>query len=81
MRRHLVMRLAEAIFVLMLLGVGFLLGSALTGCAEPALPHRPLYESWDQERLKAADHGCPSSVYIAPHGELIQCPPQETPSE
>jgi hypothetical protein len=80
MRRHLALRLAELLFVLMLLGVGFLLGQALTGCdGTGVLQHRPLYESWDQERLKANDHGCPTAIYIAPHGELVQCPPQETP--
>lgn len=30
-------------------------------------------QSWDQENLKRNDHGCPTSVYIAPGGELEQC--------
>lgn len=33
-------------------------------------------QSWDQENLKKDDHGCPTAVFIAPQGELIQCPPQ-----
>lgn len=61
--------------------LGLLLGAALafalTSCAEEpqALPHRPEAQSWDQERLKAQDHGCPEAIFIAPHGELVQCPP------
>jgi hypothetical protein len=30
--------------------------------------------SWDQENLKRNDHGCPTAVFVAPNGELIQCP-------
>jgi hypothetical protein len=45
---------------------------------DPAqLLNRPRYksESWDQENLKAHDDGCPTAIYIAPHGVLVQCPP------
>ena len=74
------MRLEELVFVLMLLGVGFLLGLALQGCkGNGLLQHRPESQSWDQQRLKANDHGCPTAIFIAPQGELIQCPPQENP--
>ena len=45
MRRHLAMRLAEMLFVLMLLGVGFLLGLALQGCdGNGLLQHRAKWE-------------------------------------
>jgi hypothetical protein len=37
------------------------------------LPHRDPAQSWDQERLKAHDAGCPTSIYIAPKGDLEQC--------
>jgi hypothetical protein len=30
--------------------------------------------SWDQENLKRDDHGCPTAIYVAPSGELKQCP-------
>lgn len=30
-------------------------------------------QSWDQENLKRSDHGCPSAVYTAPDGNLVQC--------
>lgn len=30
-------------------------------------------QSWDQENLKKYDHGCPTAIYIAPHGVLEQC--------
>lgn len=30
--------------------------------------------SWDQENLKRNDHGCPTAIFIAPEGNLIQCP-------
>jgi len=32
-------------------------------------------QSWDQENLKKNDHGCPTAIYIAPGGNLQQCPP------
>jgi hypothetical protein len=56
--------------------LGGLLACALTSRAAPkTLPHRPIYESYDQERLKANDHGCPTAIYVAPNGVLTQCPP------
>jgi hypothetical protein len=30
-------------------------------------------QSWDQENLKRNDHGCPTAIFIAPHGNLEQC--------
>ena len=30
-------------------------------------------ESWDQGNLKLHDSGCPSSIFIAPNGNLVQC--------
>jgi hypothetical protein len=53
--------------------LGFVLATALTGCIDEPLPHRPEAQSWDQGHLKAEDHGCPWAVYIAPQGELVQC--------
>ena len=59
MRRHLAMRLAEMLFVLMLLGVGFLLGVALQGCdGNGLLQHRAKWEVDPQgqgENLGRAD--------------------------
>lgn len=31
-------------------------------------------QSWDQENLKRNDHGCPTAIFIAPEGNLVQCP-------
>lgn len=31
-------------------------------------------QSWDQENLKRYDVGCPTAVFIAPDGNLEQCP-------
>lgn len=30
-------------------------------------------QSWDQENLKRNDSGCPTAVFIAPGGNLVQC--------
>src|SRR5208282_3340991 len=49
---------------------------ALTACAtaQPSnLPHRDPSLSWDQANLKLNGHGCPSAVYVAPNGDLVQC--------
>lgn len=44
-------------------------------CAEhQASENRCPGQSWDQESLKRNDHGCPTAIYIAPGGELQQCP-------
>jgi hypothetical protein len=59
-----------------LLVAGFIIGTALFGCAaDPAhnLPHRDPAASWDQSNLKLTDHGCPSAVFVAPQGELVEC--------
>ena len=34
----------------------------------------PKTMSWDQENLKATDHGCPTAIYIVRNGVLEQCP-------
>jgi hypothetical protein len=44
--------------------------SLLMGCS-----HAPTSEqSWDQENLKRFDHGCPTAIFIAPGGDLEECP-------
>lgn len=30
-------------------------------------------QSWDQENLKRDDRGCPTAIFVAPRGELVQC--------
>lgn len=35
---------------------------------------RPKGESWDQENLKKNDRGCPTAIFAAPDGDLVQCP-------
>jgi hypothetical protein len=44
---------------------------SLYGCA--AQPTHLVSQSWDQQNLKNHDVGCPTAVYIAPKGELIEC--------
>lgn len=59
-----------------LLVAGFVLGTVLFGCATVHannLPHRDPALSWDQANLKLNDHGCPSAIFVAPNGELVQC--------
>lgn len=59
-----------------LLGIGVLF--VVIGLIERrpvSLPHRPEAQSWDQERLKKNDTGCPTSIYTVIDGELVQCPP------
>jgi hypothetical protein len=59
-----------------LLVAGFVLGTALFGCSTEHprnLPHRDPALSWDQANLKLNDHGCPSAVFVAPGGELVEC--------
>jgi hypothetical protein len=34
----------------------------------------PADVSWDQERLKRQDSGCPTAVFVAPNGDLEMCP-------
>ena len=50
--------------------------SGISGCAylPPFLGHIDPAESYDQEHLKANDRGCPTAVFVAPSGELEQCP-------
>jgi hypothetical protein len=44
------------------------------GASENRCPgHQPKTASWDQENLKRNDHGCPTAIFIAPEGNLVQC--------
>jgi hypothetical protein len=66
-----------------IVAVGFVLGTALFGCT--TLPRAPAAQtdigidkissaqSWDQENLKRNDRGCPTAIYVAPTGDLVQC--------
>jgi hypothetical protein len=45
-------------------------------CACSTLPHRPTSQSFDQANLKRSDHGCPTAVFVAPHGDLVPCQQQ-----
>ncbi len=58
-----------------LLVAGFVLGTVLFGCAsaQPNLSHRNPAESFDQSNLKRFDKGCPTAIFVAPNGELVQC--------
>lgn len=38
-------------------------------------------QSWDQANLKKDDHGCPTAIFVAPGGNLTQCPPVVTQGE
>lgn len=51
---------------------GFVVGTALFGCASTPAPHNAT-QSWDQDNLKRYDRGCPTSIFIAPNGKLTQC--------
>ena len=46
-----------------------ILAAIQTGCAA----HNP-DQSWDQANLKRGDHGCPTAIFVAPGGDLEQCP-------
>lgn len=38
------------------------------------LPAAPVpAQSWDQQNLKRHDSGCPTAIFVAPRGELVQC--------
>lgn len=51
-----------------------ILAATLAACATTqSLPHRDPTLSWDQSNLKLTDHGCPSAVFVAPKGELVEC--------
>lgn len=73
------------IAVTALLVAGFLIGTVLFGCATTQpnnLPHRDPALSWDQANLKLNDHGCPSAIFVAPNGELVECEfPMQTKDE
>lgn len=46
----------------------------VSGEPQELLPHRPAGESWDQENLKKNDRGCPTAIFVAPGGTLVECP-------
>lgn len=48
--------------------ISFTTSLLLAACAG----HQP-GESWDQANLKAHDSGCPTAIYVAPGGNLVQC--------
>jgi hypothetical protein len=53
-----------------------LVALTFASCAgEPAytLPHQDPSLSWDQANLKQHDDGCPSAIFVAPNGSLVQC--------
>lgn len=46
-------------------------------CACSTTPaHRPPAQSFDQANLKRNDSGCPTAIFVAPHGDLVQCQQQ-----
>lgn len=50
------------------------LAATLAACATvQPLPHRNPAASWDQGNLKLNDHGCPTAIFVAPKGELVEC--------
>jgi hypothetical protein len=50
------------------------LAATLCACsATHPLPHHDPAQSWDQSNLKLGDHGCPTAIYAAPNGELVEC--------
>jgi hypothetical protein len=51
-----------------------LIVATLSACASvQPLPHRDPSSSWDQANLKASDNGCPTAIFVAPAGKLVQC--------
>ena len=60
------------------LGVSLIMYAIYEGTHEQpeGLPHRPAAQSYDQENLKRDDIGCPTAVYVAPQGNLIECEQQ-----
>jgi hypothetical protein len=64
-------------FVIVCVGVclGYL-AFLMTPEPEPSaiVTHHAASQSWDQGNLKRNDHGCPTAIYVAPHGTLELCP-------
>jgi hypothetical protein len=46
---------------------------------QPDPADRSAGQSWDQANLKRNDHGCPTAVFVAPNGELVECQLTEDP--
>jgi len=42
-------------------------------CVNQQQPAHDATQSWDQENLKRNDKGCPTAIFVAPNGELVQC--------
>jgi hypothetical protein len=53
-----------------LLLLSMLATALLMGCSHAPTPE----QSWDQGHLKLNDHGCPTAIFIAPGGDLEECP-------
>lgn len=60
-------RTAGLLGVLFVLIIGLL--CSISGCASKRYPA----QSWDQDNLKRYDRGCPTAIFVAPHGDLVQC--------
>lgn len=50
-----------------------LLAVTLGACTTERAAHHSPEQSWDQDNLKRYDMGCPTAVFIAPGGDLVQC--------
>jgi len=61
-------------FCLTLLIAGAISGCMHSGAYTHNMHSRASWESYDQANLKRNDAGCPTAVWIAPAGELEQCP-------
>ena len=68
--------LATLLFIAAGATLGFLFAAALTKHQHPDPT-----QSWDQENLKRYDKGCPTAVYIAPGGNLVECQYTTTKAE
>jgi hypothetical protein len=75
--------LAIALLLLTMLATALLMGcshapaTACFGDESPGEPCPPAHfpeESWDQGHLKQHDNTCATMVFIAPGGDLEQCP-------
>lgn len=65
--------------LLVMYGIVFAVGLSIGAFEENVHAHHASWESYDQENLKKLDAGCPSAVFVAPHGDLIQCQVSEEP--
>lgn len=49
------------------------IAAILYACSVPPAAHHLPTQSWDQANLKRNDTGCPTAIYVAPDGNLVQC--------